>query len=304
MKPMSDVSSLLRRVAWSNPVALRLATVAVDTAYVARRLVRGRRTSAVDRSTGEGDVEPYRLYQSRYASTVGWFAEGAVATWDALLSFQSERGQRGDLLEIGVLRGKSAAMLAVHARADETVALVDPALRQEAIDLVAEAHPHGNLLLRVRSQDMARLDAIVQRRGCCRWVHIDGEHSGRAVRSDLAVAAELVAPDGIICLDDFFAPAYPQITEAAFRFLDERRGEFQLFLAGFRKAYVCARAAAPAYLAFVRTQLPAQYRRRGFTNFTLCKTTDTADMNCFGLTERRKDGDFKGPDTDPGHIEI
>lgn len=303
MKLMRDAGSLLRRAAWSNPTTLRLATAAVDAAYLARRLVR-RPTAAVDHLPDDADLAPYRAYRSRYASTVGWFAEGAIVTWDALLSFQSERGQHGDLLEIGVLRGKSAAMLAVHARTDETVVLVDPALQQEAIDLVANAHPHGNLLLRVRSQDMAGLADIVQRRGRCRWVHIDGEHSGRAVRSDLAIAADLLATDGIICLDDFFAPAYPQITEAAFRFLDERRGDFQLFLAGGRKAYVCARTAAPAYLAFVRTRLPAQYRRRGFTDFTLCKTTDIADMNCFGLTERRKEGDFKGPDMDPGHTEI
>jgi predicted O-methyltransferase YrrM len=304
MKLMSSASSLFRRVAWSNPVTLRLATAAVDAAYSARSLVSGRRTPAIERSTDEGDLGPYRIYQSRYASTEGWFAEGAIVTWDALLSFQSGRGQRGDLLEIGVLRGKSAAMLAVHARPDETVVLVDPALRREAIDLVADAHPHGNLLLRVRSDGMAELDEITERRGRCRWVHIDGEHSGRAVRNDLTIAATLMAPDGIICLDDFFAPAYPQITEAAFRFLDERRDELQLFLTGFRKGYVCTRAAAPAYLDFVKTRLPAEYRRRGFTDFTLCKTTDPADMNCFGLTERRKDSDFKGPDMDPDRIEI
>ena len=62
------------------------ATTAVDAAYSARSLVRGRRAPAIERSTDEGDLGPYRIYQSRYASTEGWFAEGAIVTWDALLS--------------------------------------------------------------------------------------------------------------------------------------------------------------------------------------------------------------------------
>ena len=295
----------LRRLAWTNPTTLRLATGAADGAYLARRLLgRRRQAPAMAAQAGSADLAPYHAYQQLCAATAGWFSEGAIVTWDALLAFQSERAQHGDLLEIGVLKGKSAAMLAVHAAPEEAVVLIDPALRQEAIDLVASAHPGHNLLLRSRSQDVVGLEELAARRGRCRWLHIDGEHSGRAVRNDLAIAADLVAPDGIICLDDFFAPAYPQITEAAFGFLDHRKAEFQLFLAGFRKAYVCARAAAPAYLQFVRDQLPNEYRRRGFTDFTLCKTTDPADMNCFGVIERRRDSDFKGPDMDPGRIEI
>lgn len=296
----------LRRLAWTNPTTLRLATGAADAAYLARRLLgRRRQGPAMAPHAAEADLAPYHAYRQHCASTAGWFTEGAIVTWDALLAFQSERTQQGDLLEIGVLKGKSAAMLAVHAAPEEAVVLIDPALRQEAIDLVASAHPsHNLLLLRARSQDVVGLEELASRRGRCRWLHIDGEHSGRAVRNDLAIAADLVAPDGIICLDDFFAPAYPQITEAAFRFLDHRKAEFQLFLAGFRKAYICARVAAPAYLQFVKDQLPNEYRRRGFTDFTLCKTTDPADMNCFGVIERRRDSDFKGPDMVPGRIEI
>lgn len=203
-----------------------------------------------------------------------------------------------------MLKGKSAALLAVRSDPSETVVLVDPALRREATDLVAEAHPVNNVLLRAKSQDIADNEEILAMHGRCRWIHIDGEHSGRAVRNDLAIAARLVAPDGIICLDDFFAPAYPQITESAFRFLDERKDDFRLFLTGFRKGYVCRRSAAPDYLRFVMERLPTECRRRGFTDFTLCKTTDPADMNCFGQTPRRNDADFKGPDMDPGRIEI
>ncbi len=295
----------LKRAAWSNPVALRAATAAVDTAYLARRLIGGpRREVTAPTAEAAPDLEPFHLYQSRYARTGGWFAEGAIVTWDALLAFQAERGQRGNVLEIGVLKGKSAALLAVRSDPSETVVLVDPALRREATDLVAEAHPVNNVLLRAKSQDIADNEEILAMHGRCRWIHIDGEHSGRAVRNDLAIAARLVAPDGIICLDDFFAPAYPQITESAFRFLDERKDDFRLFLTGFRKGYVCRRSAAPDYLRFVMERLPTECRRRGFTDFTLCKTTDPADMNCFGQTPRRNDADFKGPDMDPGRIEI
>ncbi len=36
----------------------------------------------------------------------------SIAALDALLAFQAERGIRGDMVELGVFRGKSAAVLA------------------------------------------------------------------------------------------------------------------------------------------------------------------------------------------------
>jgi Methyltransferase domain len=295
----------IKGLAWRNRLALRLATATVDGAYLLRRSRRrqpGPFVPPVD-SDGASDLQRYRRYLAEFGSVEGWFTDGAIATWDVLLAYQAARGWAGDLLEIGVLRGKSASLMALHARPEEAVLLVDPALRREAVDLVSEAHPGKNLLLRHRSDEIGEQAEIASRRGKLRWIHIDGEHSGPAVSNDLALAADLLSPEGVICLDDFFAPAYPQITRAALAYLGTSP-HLHLFLLGYRKAFICRSEMSATYLSFVRDHLVPEYRRRGFADFTLCKTNEASDMNCFGVIERRGEMDYKGPDHAPGQLPI
>jgi predicted O-methyltransferase YrrM len=293
-------------LAWQNKTTLRLATAAIDAAYLARRALGGKRPAApvaVDPGADPG-LLAYNRYRARFQEVEGWTVEGAMVTWDVLLSHQDASGVTGDLLEIGVLNGKSALLMALHAAGNETMLLVDPALRREAIDLVSDAHPSPNVTLSLRSDEIAELPEIRSRRGQLRWIHVDGEHSGRAVRNDLAIAAGLLAPRGVICLDDFFTEVYPQITAAAFSWL-EQHPELRLFLVGYHKGYVCRAEAVDEYLRFVRDSLVPGYRRRGFGDFTLYKTTDPADMNCFGVYPRGvRDLDFRGPDWAPDQITI
>lgn len=295
----------LHRLAWRNRGTVRSATAVVDGAYLLRRVVRGApRTRLASPASGAvAGLERYARYVSEFGHVGGWFTEGAIATWDALLEFQRSSSAVGDLLEIGVLKGKSAILLALHARSDEAVVLVDPALRREAIDGVERVHPNNNILLRARSDEIRDRPELVARRARFRWIHIDGEHTGRAVLNDMALASELLAPSGIMCLDDFFAPSYPQITRATFDFLSQAP-EFQLFLLGYRKGFICHAAMVQTYLRFVRDELVSAYRQRRFDDFTICKTTDPDDMNCFGVVERRGTLDWKGPDHDPASIQI
>jgi Methyltransferase domain len=224
-------------------------------------------------------------------------------TWDILLSRQDDLGVAGDLLEIGVLNGKSATLIALYARAHEKLVLVDPALRREAVAAVESIHANNNVHVRDFSQNLRRHPEMADRHGCFRWIHIDGEHSGPAVRNDLEIAVELVAPGGIICLDDFFTPAYPQITAAVFEFLASRRGRLQLFLVGYNKGYICNAEDAPGMLAFLRDEVPHEYARREF-EVTLWKTADPSDMNCFGVTPHVQNAVCRGPDRAPHTLPI
>jgi hypothetical protein len=291
--------------AWRSPFILRLATTAVDGAYLLRRSARLRaQPASFPADSNEApDLQRYRRYLAEFGSVEGWFTEGAIATWDVLLAHQTAQGWTGDLLEIGVLRGKSASLMALHARPAETVVLVDPALRRQAVDLVHEAHPGQNVLVRRRSDEIVEHPDITSRRHRLRWIHIDGEHSGPAVTNDLSLAAELLSHEGIICLDDFLAPAYPQITRAAFAYL-EHNPDLHLFLVGYRKGFICHRDMSMQYMSFVRDRLVPEYRRRGFADYTLCKTNEPSDMNCFGVVERRGDMDYKGLDHAPGRLPV
>ncbi len=183
------------------------------------------------------DLRRFHRYRSEFEGIGGSFLDGAIVTWDILLSRQAALGIEGDVLEIGVLKGKSATLMALHARADEAFVLIDPALRREAVEAVESVHAANNIQIRDFSQNLHEHPALTSRGGRIRWIHIYGEHSGPAVRNDLEIADALIAPGGIICLDDFFTPAYPQVTAAVFEFLARHQDRLQLFLIGYNKGY-------------------------------------------------------------------
>jgi len=70
-------------------------------------------------------------------------------------------------------------------------------------------------------------------------IHIDGEHTQSAVRTDLEMAASLLSNGGIIVLDDISNPWFPGIPAASFDFLAKE--DFALLVYTRAKAYICRR---------------------------------------------------------------
>ena len=237
------------------------------------------------------------------ATTPGYFMPEAAATWDALLDFQESSGLRGVLGEIGVYYAKSASLLALHVRDEELLLLIDQGFPPEARALLTGLVPPERLrLVQKRSSQIVSLPEATSLARRFRWFHIDGEHTGEAVVNDLDLACRWVDDSGIVCLDDFFNPMYPQVTAAAFHFLARRAYELTLFLCGHNKGYLCRPMAAPRYLAAIATDLVSELARRGVRNITVCKTTAPSDMNCFGVTFRFADRDYYGLDSDPSRL--
>jgi hypothetical protein len=297
----------LKPLIWSNRLALRAATRGLDAVYLARRafgLGHSPEVAEGSVATGAEGLERFERYMAECSGIGGWFSLDSIAIWDALLVEQRNRGIGGDLLEIGVLKGRSATLLALHGEDGQSGVFVDPAFRKEAIDAIQRCKPTGIVLIEALSQNIHDHPEISQRQGAFRWIHIDGEHSGRAVRNDLELALPLLGAEGIICLDDFFSTAYPQITWAAMSFLEAHKDEVTLVLVGANKGYVCRRAAAPAYLAFIRDSLHRELLRRGRSDCTIWKSTGPDDYNCFGITPRHKGFDYHGPDWAPNRIDI
>lgn len=76
-------------------------------------------------------------------------------------------------------------------------------------------------------------------------IHIDGEHSERAVTDDLSFAAEHLMIDGVIVVDDFRHPWFPGIASALFKFL--KNNQFTLFAVSENKAYLARTPIADSY---------------------------------------------------------
>lgn len=230
----------------------------------------------------------------------GFFLHEAAAIWDVLLELQERSGITGALGEIGVWRGKSALLLALHATREERLYLADICDLRDVRTLLERFVTPGQIrVLEGRSSRLpGRLSEIPDVRGF-RWFHVDGEHSGEAVVNDLRVANLLLQDEGIVCLDDFFHAMYPQVTAAAFEFLATHRHDLTLFLCGFNKGFLCRPTAAPRYLEAIRSSLVSDLARRNVRDVTVFRTTTASDMNCFGIDRRWKDYDYYGLDADP-----
>ncbi len=238
----------------------------------------------------------------------GWFSVEAAAAWDALLCKQSLQGVSGHLMEIGVWRGKSATLMAVHSNpAHEVCVLVDKYMDDRSVTSALQ-NVYSDLndsfqLLRMDSRrlhtDPLMLDGFER----FRWIHIDGEHSGRAIINDLTIANSLLSDGGIVCLDDYFNWLYPQVTEAVNRYVREHPEQFALFLCGYNKAFLARPHHVHRWLEFCRDEMGADLEARG-VEATLAKSTLSAEMNTFGMGPRFEGQKLRGPDWDQETVRI
>lgn len=252
----------------------------------------------------ENDLTIYGRYAREFASLPGWFYQESVAIWDILLTFQAQSVLEGNLLEIGVWRGKSATLMALHAKPENTCVFVDPEIPEPVRALIGKIKSDHVIYAEMKSSGLFRTPLLAGYPRSFRWIHIDGEHSGPAVINDLDIARILLSEEGVIAIDDFFSPAFPQITGAVFKWLAAHPLEFELFLVGYNKGYLCRHREFARYGGFLKDRLHAELRRRISRPLTVWKSTHPADMNCFGIWERAGDKDYCGPDWDPSSIQI
>jgi Methyltransferase domain len=237
----------------------------------------------------------------------GWFGFHSYALWRSLLDFQKAEGLRGDLFEIGVWRGRSAAVLASYARDDETLYLCDLRVDNEAIHTAFDSVGATNRKIVAISAPSSELPHRLNLRAMhqsVRWMHIDGEHTGSAVYGELEVAHRIVRPDGLVVIDDFFSPRYPANTTEAVRYLEKNPFHFRLFAVGFNKGYFCRPESLARYMDFAAGKLSDALLGYGCKT-TLFKTTDAWDTDAIGITGFVDDaGTIAGPDTNPHYWDM
>jgi len=249
----------------------------------------------------DSDLAPFAEYLQAYTSAEGWFGIESAAIWDSLLDFQESRHWGGHLLEVGVYKGKSAALLAKRAKADEEVWLVDKFLRRPDIQRTLEGvMAPSDPRLHLETYDSFALQehpGLADKRRSFRYVHIDGEHSAAAIQEDLATAHRLGTPEVIVSVDDILSWAYPQLTESLFRYLRDHPDHFSMFLIGFNKAYLARPSWVHEYLRYTREDLMPRLDRIG-AEACLWKSSYPAELNAFGIGPRTEGETYRGLDHD------
>jgi predicted O-methyltransferase YrrM len=242
----------------------------------------------------------YQSFHEKYSSIPGFSYQESFAIWDFLLNLQHEFRVGGDLMEIGVYYGKSAALLAMHAQKEEEIFLVDfTDFVDHAKTTVEKIKCEKVSVLKVKSSDPHIWKLANTRARSLRWIHIDGDHKAETVQNDLLLAIALLNDDGIICVDDFFNSRYPGLTYAVCIFLEQHRNELQMFLCGFNKVYLVRPIQLHRHLHAVRDKLGDWLAKLGLNDFTIYKTDLPGAVNCFGIGARWEKYVYYGLDEDP-----
>jgi hypothetical protein len=200
----------------------------------------------------------------------GMLSDFSMTVMDCVLSFQEENGVAGNIIEFGVFRGRSAAVLAGHVRAGERLILVDVA-DQIAREPIAALCP-GFEFVECSSEGFARTAAYRDVRKRCRFIHIDSSHGYRATFNELKLAEGLLQDRGIICLDDFTNLNYSQILAATYKYLFTTWTRLRMFLVTDEKAYLCRKKDFEFFGRFALDRVIDEMARRGLENQVIART--------------------------------
>lgn len=191
----------------------------------------------------------------------------ACAGTMTLLRHQTGLKWRGGLLEIGIFQGKYFAVLARSAQdAGERVLGIDNFMYApaETVWAALAAHPATrDAAATIWSGCSSTFTAAAikrELRDAVRFASIDGSHTAYDVGGDLVLAEAVLAPHGILAIDDFLNPRALGVGEAAHAFFRDRR-HLQPFALFGNKLFVAHATFARRYRDvvegfFQRTPLP------------------------------------------------
>lgn len=158
-----------------------------------------------------------------YATVTGMSSRFSAAVCTGLMRIQRELGVAGPVAEIGAFEGRFFIALA-HALTEGEVALGIDLFdwpNPEVIDRFrANCDRHGvprerRIVWKADSRTMQPAELLAKLGGrSVRFFHVDGEHSRAALTRDLELATAVLAPEGVIVLDDMLHPGYPTLMVA------------------------------------------------------------------------------------------
>lgn len=164
----------------------------------------------------------------------GWFALLDAHLFIAFDRLQGKAGTRGDLLEIGVYRGRSAVLLGYLVGSGENLVACDifDALPPDEPNRREAARWYGDLTRQLFEDTYRRYHSVpptivaapsaelrhhLVGQPRFRMIHVDASHTYDNVRTDLATARALLVDGGIVVLDDYRTLHSPGVAAAIWR---------------------------------------------------------------------------------------
>lgn len=249
---------------------------------------------------GISDFEESKFAEHRKISRnlPGWLYQQAAAMIAFILDCQKNSGLRGNLMEIGVFHGRCATLLGLYGEPNETFVLCDIVYPEGIKEKIQNSTSAKCTFLEKQSFHINVGSDLPSQQERFRFVHLDGNHSGTDITHELRLADALLDPNGIICVDDFFNPLYPQITDAVLHYLRQNPYSLTMFLMGYGKAFLGRPTRVYPYMRIIENALPEYLRDNRMIAEILVKSTVSSEMSCFSVVQSVGDPNKlrRGPD--------
>jgi hypothetical protein len=204
-------------------------------------------------SRGTGMSSLYDYVRRDRGQVEGWLGRIDGQIFYELLSFQNASKIDGGIAEIGVHHGKSFIALCLALNGNQKAYAIDVFEdQQKNLDNSGKGEkdifvgnlgrfniPDAAVVIDPRTSDQVTPDDICNAIGPVRFFSIDGGHWRQIVKSDLALAAAVLAEGGVIALDDFMRPEWPDVSLGLFDWYEESQQRIVPFAIGFNKLYLC-----------------------------------------------------------------
>ena len=211
-----------------------------------------------------------------YRKVGGWLFPYSARFIDGLLDLQLEADVRGAVGEIGVHHGKLFILLALGRRADEAAFAIDvfgdqhlnadgSGAGDRSIFLANTrrwlAAETGRLDVLQRSSLDVRPEEILERSGPVRMASIDGGHTEDCVINDLMLVQSVLAPKGVVILDDLFNEFWAEVSSGVARYLHDPAARLRPFAITPNKTYFTAAEDVTFYRRSLRSRNDYYYEK-------------------------------------------
>lgn len=209
------------------------------------------------------DLESWRDFLATKVEAIpGWLHVEAALLTAYLSAAQHAAGMRGDLLEIGVYKGKYLSVLCRASTPGEKVVGIDLFIGAEDAATIAVVTDSVRANIAAACGDAARLAILVAdsfslavpelraraKSDSFRFISIDGGHTKELVYHDLELATALLSEGGVIALDDAFNHTTPGVIEGITEFFFCNKPALAPFAHCYNKLFVTTPAHHARYL--------------------------------------------------------